>query len=371
MTVARVVKFGGSIIGDAERLRRAATILARPVEGPCLAVASAPGDWTDKLLGIARSGGGRFPSVAEARVLGLAEQVGASLLAAAVEACGREVRLVLPSDPGWPLHLSDDETSPIDWSKSRRAFVRLFADRDPERLVVIPGFVGLDASGRVRTLARGGGDTSAVIAARCLGSPELFLVKDVPGLLSADPRVVQGPETISEITVEDAALLAAAGAGVVAPEALACLSTGQTLRIVGLDQYDDPRAGTIVRASQDPEDGSAASAASPGPPTWESPVDCPASGAWTLVTGLLPSARSSGLDGRSGTSRVRAAPVHFIAPAEHAPHVVRSLHASSQFRALAHRDLASAPSDLPDRARLPGPRPGSSESTPVPSRILK
>ena len=369
MNRARVVKFGGTIIGDAQRLRRAAAILARPREGPCLAVASAPGDWTDQLLEIARSERDRFPTAAEARALGLAEQVGASLLAAAVEACGREVRLVLPSGPDWPLYLTDDETSSVDWPRTRAAFARLFAEGDPGRLVVLPGFIGLDASGRVRTLARGGGDTSAVIAARCLGSPEVILVKDVPGLLAADPRLVQGPETIPEITVEDAAVLAAAGAGVVAPEALACLSMDQTLRIVGLDQYDDPRAGTIVRGSRQAEDASAPSATSSGPPRWESPVDGPTSGAWALVTGLLPSARAGGPAGGLGSSTVRAAPVHFIAPAEHAPHVVRSLHATRQFRALAHRELVAAPSGRPVRARLPAPPAPPAGSTPTPVRI--
>ena len=57
---------------------------------------------------------------------------------------------------------------------------------------VVPGFIGATPEGEVATLGRGGSDLTATLLARALGATRVSLWKDVPGLLTADPRVVPG-----------------------------------------------------------------------------------------------------------------------------------------------------------------------------------
>ncbi len=85
---------------------------------------------------------------------------------------------------------------------------------------VVPGFLGAAPDGQVTTLGRGGSDLTATLLARVLGAREVSLWKDVPGLLTADPRVVPDARVVPQVHLREAAELAYYGAKVLHPRAL-------------------------------------------------------------------------------------------------------------------------------------------------------
>src|SRR5213083_2643033 len=85
---------------------------------------------------------------------------------------------------------------------------------------VVPGFLGAAPDGQVATLGRGGSDLTATLLARALGAREVSLWKDVPGVLTADPRIVPDARVIPQLHVREAAELAYYGAKVLHPRAL-------------------------------------------------------------------------------------------------------------------------------------------------------
>ncbi len=85
---------------------------------------------------------------------------------------------------------------------------------------VVPGFLGAAPDGEVATLGRGGSDLTATLLARVLGAREVSLWKDVPGLLTADPRIVPDARVVPQVHVREAAELAYYGAKVLHPRAL-------------------------------------------------------------------------------------------------------------------------------------------------------
>ena len=85
---------------------------------------------------------------------------------------------------------------------------------------VVPGFLGATPDGQVATLGRGGSDLTATLLARALGAQEVSLWKDVPGLLTADPRIVPDARVVPQVHVREAAELAYYGAKVLHPRAL-------------------------------------------------------------------------------------------------------------------------------------------------------
>src|SRR5881397_2341135 len=85
---------------------------------------------------------------------------------------------------------------------------------------VVPGFLGAAPDGQVATLGRGGSDLTATLLARVLGAREVSLWKDVPGLLTADPRIVRDARVVPQVHVREAAELAYYGAKVLHPRAL-------------------------------------------------------------------------------------------------------------------------------------------------------
>jgi aspartate kinase len=70
--------------------------------------------------------------------------------------------------------------------------------------VVVPGFIGLSHDRKITTLGRGGSDISAVVLGNCLEAREVVFVKDVGGILSADPKKVSSPQMIDSLMVDEA-----------------------------------------------------------------------------------------------------------------------------------------------------------------------
>jgi aspartokinase/homoserine dehydrogenase 1 len=110
---------------------------------------------------------------------------------------------------------------------------------------VVPGFLGAAPDGRVTTLGRGGTDLTATLIARCLGARRVVLWKDVPGILTADPRAVPDARLIPQLHHREAAEVAHYGAKVLHPRALIPLDGSRIL--LHVRSFLDPsRSGTEV-----------------------------------------------------------------------------------------------------------------------------
>ena len=82
----------------------------------------------------------------------------------------------------------------------------------PSKIVVVPGFIGKTPTERYTTVGRGGSDYTATLLGKLLGFPEVRLVTEVPGIMTADPRKFPGAKTISRLSLEEAMELAQMGA---------------------------------------------------------------------------------------------------------------------------------------------------------------
>ncbi len=112
-------------------------------------------------------------------------------------------------------------------------------------LPVVPGYIGQSRSGHVATLGRGGSDLTATLLARALRARDVTLWKDVPGLLTADPRMVPDARVIPQLTPREAAELAYYGAKVLHPRAL--IPLGDRPLPLRIRPFADPAAtGTEI-----------------------------------------------------------------------------------------------------------------------------
>lgn len=115
----------------------------------------------------------------------------------------------------------------------------------PDGSYVIPGFYGAHADGRVQLFTRGGSDISASLVARAMEAERYENWTDVSGLLSADPRVVDGPSPIAEVSYHELRELAYLGANVFHDEAVAPVADANIpINIRNTNEPDHP--GTMI-----------------------------------------------------------------------------------------------------------------------------
>jgi len=152
-------------------------------------------------------------------LLSRGELLSARLFAAALEEAGGPVAFVSAA-----VLIATDDTfgqASVDLARTGRA-IRKTVGRILARgvVVVVPGFTGATSDGQITTLGRGGSDLTATLLAAGLGAREVSLWKDVPGVLTADPRVVPDARLVPQLHVREAAELAYYGAKVLHPRAL-------------------------------------------------------------------------------------------------------------------------------------------------------
>ena len=125
---------------------------------------------------------------------------------------------------------------------ARRALRALLARGE---VPVVPGFLGASPDGDLTTLGRGGSDLTATLLARALGAGRVSLWKDVPGLLTADPKVVPDARVIPELHSREAAELAYYGARVLHPRTLIPLA-GRRIPLFVRPFSDPASSGTEI-----------------------------------------------------------------------------------------------------------------------------
>ena len=265
----RVMKFGGTSLAAAELLDHAVGIAAEALADGVVLVASAMGDTTDRLQQAAHAAGGGDGPQAQAVVARLAEQhrAAADALLTGAEhtaAAGRldelftELRAIVtgisllqqwtPRSNDAILGFGERAVTALLAARARQRGIatrlldcrtlittddhfmhanvqqpetaqRIRAAARPEarQLLVAQGFIAATAEGVQTTLGRGGSDYTATLFGAALGADEVVIWTDVDGIMTCDPRLVDGARTLPRISYREAAELAYFGARVIHP----------------------------------------------------------------------------------------------------------------------------------------------------------
>ncbi|MEF8756636.1 MAG: aspartate kinase [Halobacteriales archaeon] len=237
-----VAKFGGTSLGSGDRVDRAADSIADAVrQGHEIAVvASAMGNTTDELLDEITF---EADDADRAEIVSMGERTSVRMLKAALAARGIEAVYLEPGHEDWPI--VTDEHGEVDVETTRERAAAL-AEKLDEAVPVITGFLAEDREGNVRTLGRGGSDTTAVMLGRYADADEVVIVTDVEGVMTGDPHVVEGARNVAEITVDELRNLSFRGAEVVAPSALSYKTEDLDVRVVHYQHGDLLTGGTSV-----------------------------------------------------------------------------------------------------------------------------
>jgi aspartate kinase len=207
-----VMKFGGSSVADATRIRRAARRIVdmRDSGARVLAVLSARGKTTDELIGMAAEVSDTPDPREMDMLLSTGERISCALCAMAIHDLGHRAISLTGSQAGIVTDSSHTRARIIDVRAER-----IVSALDEDRIVLVAGFQGVSTdSSDVTTLGRGGSDTTAVALAAAVGAQVCEIYTDVPGVYSADPRIVADARKLDVVSFEEMLEMAASGAGV-------------------------------------------------------------------------------------------------------------------------------------------------------------
>jgi aspartate kinase len=203
-----VQKFGGTSVGDADRIRAVADHVARSRRNgdDVVAVVSAMGKTTDDLLRLANDVSPVQPPRELDMLLTSGERVSMSLLVMALAGLGIDAVSFTGSQAGIIT----------DTTHTKATIIEVRADRLREalkagRVPVVAGFQGVSTDKDVTTLGRGGSDTTAVAMAAALGADACEIYTDVSGVFSADPRIVPEARRLARVSFEEMLEIAASG----------------------------------------------------------------------------------------------------------------------------------------------------------------
>jgi aspartate kinase len=206
-----VQKYGGTSVGDIERIKNVASrVIKTKQQGhEVVVVVSAMAGETDRLIRLAR----QITPVPDERELDVlvstGEQVSIALLAMALKSMNCDSKSYL----GFQIKIATDSVfgkariTGIDSEKMRK-------DLKDGRVVVVAGFQGVDESDNITTLGRGGSDTSAVAVAAALEADVCEIYTDVDGVYTTDPNICPTARKLSKISYDEMLEMASLGAKV-------------------------------------------------------------------------------------------------------------------------------------------------------------
>jgi aspartate kinase len=212
-----VQKYGGTSVGDVERLKHVARRIVEVKEAgnEMVVVVSAIAGETDRLLQLAH----QITEIPNAReldvILATGEQVAIGLLSLAIQACGAKAR----SLTGTQVRILTDN------AHTRARILNIDVERIGQALqegeiAIVAGFQGVNAEEEVTTLGRGGSDLTAVALAAALGADVCEIYTDVEGVYTADPTLVPTARKLPRITYEEMIEIASLGAKVLQTRAV-------------------------------------------------------------------------------------------------------------------------------------------------------
>ena len=312
-----VMKFGGTSLANAPRVKNAALIIQQhSPRNKIVVVASAIGETTDQLVEIAElakkgnlkqarkllskiqayhlkiarivsgRGGTRdlvsrldqlnselertvegivhlreLTSRSRDYLLSFGERLSTPILAATISALGLRTRTLTGSEAGITTDDNFGEAKPlveISYQQVRQRLDPLWSRRV---IPVVTGFIAATVDGSITTLGRGGSDYTATLLAAALGADEIWIWTDVDGLMTADPRIVKNATLLPYISFGEALELSYFGAKMMHPRALQ--PAGQKKIPVRIKNFSRPaRNGTLVSASESSNGGKVVKAVS-------------------------------------------------------------------------------------------------------------
>lgn len=284
------MKFGGSSVANAERIRHVASIIKSYEDKKPVVVLSAMGDTTDHLLDAADLAEKGTVDISKVEKLHLDTAKELDIDVPAIKELLDELKTLLTGIS--MLRELTKRTRDYLVSFGERMSVRMmaayltkegtpakfydawdagiFSDSNymsaelldsvwqtiPERLndfkngkqkeiPIVTGFIAKDAKGHITTLGRGGSDLTATIIGSAMGAEEIQTWKDVDGIMTADPRLVKDAKSVKEVTYEEAQELAMFGAQVLHPRSMIpCRKSGTPVRVK--NSYNISSEGTII-----------------------------------------------------------------------------------------------------------------------------
>src|SRR5688500_547089 len=205
------MKFGGTSVADAERIKRAARRIVRAREQgqQVVAVLSARGKTTDELIASAEEVSADPDAREMDMLLSTGERISCALCAMALNDLGSQAISLSGSQAGIVTDTSHTKARILDVRADR-----IRAGLEDGNIVLVAGFQGVSTSRDVTTLGRGGSDTTAVALAAALGADVCEIYTDVDGVFSADPRIVPDARKLPVLSFEEMLEMSASGAKV-------------------------------------------------------------------------------------------------------------------------------------------------------------
>jgi aspartate kinase len=241
-----VQKFGGTSLGDPERIRRVAARVARSRAAghDLVVVVSAMGHTTDELTMLSSAVSAdpvrRHPREMD-MLLTAGERISMALVAMAIRETGAEAISFTGSQAAI---ITDEHHTGARIEEVRADRVREELARG--RIVIIAGFQGVSRSREVTTLGRGGSDTTAVALTAALGGERCDIYTDVDGVFTADPRKVPTARRIQRIGYDEMLELAGSGAQVIHPRAIEIAARFHVPVRVLSSLLDSEDGGTLI-----------------------------------------------------------------------------------------------------------------------------
>lgn len=245
-----VQKYGGTSVANPERIRNVARRVARykSMGHQVVVVVSAMSGETNRLIGLARELM-EDPDPRELdTIVSTGEQVTIGMTALALIELGIKAK----SYTGAQVKILTDDSH----TKARILSIdqhNLKADLDAGYVCVVAGFQGVDASGNITTLGRGGSDTTGVALAAALGADECQIYTDVDGVYTTDPRVVPEARRLKSITFEEMLELASQGSKVLQIRSVE-FAGKYKVKLRVLSSFEDEGDGTLITFEENGKD---------------------------------------------------------------------------------------------------------------------
>ena len=285
-----VMKFGGSSVANAERIRHVATIIQAYKESRPVVVLSAMGDTTDHLLEAADLAVKGTVDVSKVErlhrdtavalnievpaidglldelkslltgismlkeltkrtrdyLVSFGERMSVRMMATYLQQQGTDAKFYDAWDVGMisDSHYMSAELLDEVW-QNIPAHLNDYKIGKENAIPIVTGFIAKDRNGTITTLGRGGSDLSATMIGAAMDAEEIQTWKDVDGILTSDPRVVNDARPVPEVTYEEAQELAMFGAQVLHPRSMIpCRKTGTPVRVK--NSYNIKSPGSII-----------------------------------------------------------------------------------------------------------------------------
>ncbi len=245
-----VQKFGGTSVGDVDRIKNVALKVVRTKKGgnDVVVVVSAMSGTTDYLINLGRQIS-MNPSKREMDMLiSTGEQVSIALLSMAIHELGAGAISYNAAQIGIKTTADFTKAKILDINTGK-----ILKSLNEGLIVVAAGFQGIDEEGNITTLGRGGSDTTAVAIAAALKADSCDIFTDVDGVYTADPRIVKNARKLQKITHDEMLELASMGAKVLHDRSVIfAMKYGVPLRV--LSTFVDNEGTLIVKENKDMED---------------------------------------------------------------------------------------------------------------------